>query len=366
MAPAVYRRRATDQLKLGYTYLPSSLDTCPDGTLDGRFQSGESLQCARSAAMMSNTGHLWIAWAYQPDHDARAIPDYHMQSTLVLFLIYAPYSLSVNDPYEEIAMEKTISYIGAPSESTLPPRVSGRPSTKKKVSTKLLRTNTQKVMDYYNSNMLGPLEGFRHILALGLQELNLCTEKLDTAGTWERYVLPAVYPYYLLETAPSTGRKKSNSAYGHKPLSTSGKKNILPDNSNKSLHVLADKLNIWYIHSTKYIGYQNLEYWVGKSLNEIKQWKLEDLTPDAWNLAIRFFHLSIMWKRKRLIHDIVTQMAIFGHFDKDPNPIPETITQRYGHKTKFTRIHCDTPACSIQQKTSTNDESDQPKILEGS
>jgi hypothetical protein len=163
MAPAVYRRRATDQLKLGYTYLPSSLDTCPDGTLDGRCQSGEPLQCARSAAMMSNTGHSWIAWAYQPDHDARvkskpdnpvstgcgevsvwnvpvwgqAIPDYHvsmpsklsatfiffhldltknsiwpcsfskMQSTLVLFLIYAPYSLSVNDPYEEIAMEKT-------------------------------------------------------------------------------------------------------------------------------------------------------------------------------------------------------------------------------------------------------------------
>jgi hypothetical protein len=132
-----------------------------------------------------------------------------------------------------------VSYICAPSESTLPPRVSGRPSTKKKVATKLLRTNTQKVMDYYNSNMrklvfhdswwlkgfdwtgkfpstVGPLEGFRHILgkhfftlslnphlfffnwqvdfflkALGLQELNLCTEKLDTAGTWERYVLPA-------------------------------------------------------------------------------------------------------------------------------------------------------------------------------
>jgi hypothetical protein len=25
-------------------------------------------------------------------------------------------------------------------------------------------------------------------------------------------------------------------------------------------------------------------------------------------------------------------MAIFGHFDKDPNPIPETITQRYGDR----------------------------------
>jgi hypothetical protein len=67
---------------------------------------------------------------------------------------------------------------------------------------------------------------------------------------------------------------------------------------------LADKFKSWYIHSAKQFNFQNDRVLVAGSLDKITQWNLEDLTPEEWNLAVRFYHLSIMWKRKMLIHDI--------------------------------------------------------------
>ncbi|PLW17893.1 hypothetical protein PCANC_15335 [Puccinia coronata f. sp. avenae] len=260
-----------------------------------------------------------------------------MQSAWVLFLICAAYGLCVNDPYVDIEMEKTISYI-IPSESTR-----GHPLSRKESSTKLLRTDIQKVIDSSHFNPLGYLGQFHHILIVGLLELNACSTKLEVGDTWEHHVMSTVNPDYL-EKISLDGMKRSVLAPG-KESSTPGKKCFPPDNTNKSLRVLADKFKSWYIHSAKQFNFQNDRVLVAGSLDKITQWNLEDLTPEEWNLAVRFYHLSIMWKRKMLIHDIVTQMAIFGHFGKDPNPIPETITQIYGDgitgfdKASMRRLH---------------------------
>jgi hypothetical protein len=117
-----------------------------------------------------------------------------MQSTLVIFLICLPYSLSVEVPYEEIEMEKTSQYLhyGSPYKgpgewliyvvwiTNLPlnsnkvsyicdnfksnnpfnltpqPGVRCLSSAKKKSTTKLLRTDIQKVVDnahYYSRKL---------------------------------------------------------------------------------------------------------------------------------------------------------------------------------------------------------------------
>jgi hypothetical protein len=113
-----------------------------------------------------------------------------------------------------------------------------------------------------------------------------------------------VYPDYLLQKVPSLGVKKSLSSPQNTASSTSGKKDFFPDHSKMSLHGLAESFKGWYIHSSKQIGFQDVKLLLQGRLEEIQQCKIEDLTLDVWNLAVCFYHLSIMWKRRFLIHDI--------------------------------------------------------------
>ncbi|PLW08211.1 hypothetical protein PCANC_22099 [Puccinia coronata f. sp. avenae] len=257
-----------------------------------------------------------------------------MQSTLVIFLICLPYSLSVEVPYEEIEMEKTISYICDNFKSNNPFNLTPQPgvrclsSAKKKSTTKLLRTDIQKVVDNAHYYSLNPFRGFYQILAKGLKEFNACTTTLDVGDTWERYVTSADC---LLDKVAAAGVKKSISASGHKASSIYRKKTFVKENLIKSLHKMSEIFKGWYVHSSETYGYQNMDFFLEQSLGQVGESMPEDLTSEAWALAIRFCHLSIMWKRKRLIHDIVTQMAILEHFGKDLNSIPGAINQRDSH-----------------------------------
>ncbi|PLW54022.1 hypothetical protein PCANC_09501 [Puccinia coronata f. sp. avenae] len=176
-------------------------------------------------------------------------------------------------------------------------------------------------MEYSTGHPGGPLTAFKHVLAFGLMRLN-GLEKVEVGDTWEHYV--------IADAASDCVKIRSSSARGQKAFSNFGRKDLFEDASRITLRALADQLKNLYIHYSEDSAFWDKKSSLHEIIDQLSPWEEEHLTPDSWGLSVRFYHLSMMWKRRIFLHDIVTQMAIFGHFGKDPNPIPETITQKLG------------------------------------
>jgi hypothetical protein len=109
---------------------------------------------------------------------------------------------------------------------------------------------------------------------------------------------------YLKKAASDCVKIGSSSARGQKAFSNSGRKDLFEDASRITLRALADQLKNFYIHYS-----EDSALWDKKSspheiIDQLSPWEEEHLTPDSWGLAVRFYHLSMMWKRRVFIHDI--------------------------------------------------------------
>ncbi|PLW24530.1 hypothetical protein PCASD_09202 [Puccinia coronata f. sp. avenae] len=250
-----------------------------------------------------------------------------MQSThVVLFLIWLWYSLSVESRFEEIEFEKSFPYIHAIVKPDLPrplnssPRVRGSLSGRKNSRKKTMKTHTkeiQQLVDFSQDKTStgGPLQALIRVLIIGQTRLNYF-EALDIGDTWERYVFATGFA------------RKTLSAPGQETFPSFGREDLSPTTLNMFVYELADHLKSRYICCSAQSDLWGEKDLSKETIEQMQQWKEKDLTPDVWNIAVRFYHLSTMWKRKMLIEGIVTQMAIFSHFEKVPKPSIETMNQQ--------------------------------------
>ncbi|PLW52677.1 hypothetical protein PCANC_14113, partial [Puccinia coronata f. sp. avenae] len=251
-----------------------------------------------------------------------------MQSTITSFIIWLSYSLSVSSLLENTSQLESIMYRVSRVVNTHMAQHKG--SSIKNFPDQRPEAYIRGFVEYSKTKPDMALETFNHLVVNGLNELDLGGKK-DVGQTWKLYVVDAVPEAFrekpLLSTSQiknksvsnaSRKKKKSPSTSGQETVRTAGNVDSFPDDSHRRLHRLAKKMKIWYTTSCEPSTDLNDLSLITERKEEMKHWEAKDLTEDAWNLLIRFLHLNIMWSEKQLIHNMVTQMAIFENFDKFP------------------------------------------------
>ncbi|PLW46682.1 hypothetical protein PCASD_03640 [Puccinia coronata f. sp. avenae] len=230
-----------------------------------------------------------------------------MQSALLITFLCLSYSLSVGsllDDSDPSKIEMTSYHIWKATQQL--PETEGDLLPKKKKDECI-----KELAEYSKTNPEVALETFKGILVDSVSDLNPGGQ-LDIGDTWERYIVAAV---------PEAFGKKSLSKAGHPSFSTLKNLDSLQDNPEMRLHGLVEMLKEWYTScGVKSESKDKCSSSQKSKVEEMENLGLtaEDLTPHVWDLAIHFFYLQLMWARKKLAQDTVTQMAIFQHFRKDP------------------------------------------------
>ncbi|KAI9623334.1 hypothetical protein KEM48_009494 [Puccinia striiformis f. sp. tritici PST-130] len=245
----------------------------------------------------------------------------------------------------------------------LPPRTPVRSPTRTKHHTlpknpsprQAMKTKDTYIAELIEDLKIGHLSGasFQALLVTSLVDIYLCG-KIDITETWERYMVTdfdkqappssgkkSVSPTGIKSLSPPARRKKSNSPPGKKSLPPAGKESL--SDSNQRLIELHERLRRWCMLSGSTIDIQHdLQGWMNQKMYEIDHWEV--VPQAAWELAANFVTLSMVWKQHRITHHMVTQMALFRHFEQFerfegiPDEISKTITRVGGKNAENVRV----------------------------